>query len=137
MDPKSPDIFLQFAIRLRNYGAAPVKCQITKADIRIEDRALPEYKKMKPSYLPRGGCKDMRLIPFKRSSLQEFFGKKQKGTAEFIIIYGHPEEPPVREMRVKAELHIALSDDGDNLGFVAGAVDERDISFVGDESSYD
>jgi hypothetical protein len=103
-EPKNEEA-LQFGIQFRNFSNGPLRFHIEKFQVLIGDRISPIGKPPPATnFMPRGGGRMYKTQGFKRDSLREFFGKKTTGTADFIIAYGHPEQPPVRRLKMTLEL---------------------------------
>lgn len=132
LDPKNEEAALQFGIQLRNYSMGPILYNIEHFDVRIGSRALPKYKREKSgTYLPRGSAKVSTAVPFNKADIQEFFGKKVTGTADFAIIYGHPEDPPVRRLKMVMDLILIFKEGGEPpLGFSGNIIEENDEPFT-------
>lgn len=131
--PQSEDA-LQFGLLLRNYSSGPLRYHIEKFQVLIGDRTTPIGKPQRATnFMPRGGGRIYKAAPFKKDSLKEFFGKKTMGRADFIIAYGHPEQPPVRRLKMTLELALEFKEDGSQLGFADCIIEESDepITAVG------
>ncbi len=101
--------WLTFGIQLRNFSQAPILVRFDHFDVRIGTRAIPKAtQKNVTGYLPRGGGRVMSVPPFKKEDVKEFFGKRVTGTAEFAILYGHPESEPVRKLRMTIDITLGL-----------------------------
>jgi hypothetical protein len=131
IDTMSDEGWFGLLIQLRNFSQAPIHYTVDSFDFRIGSRALPKSKKVLDGYLARGGGKSVCPSRFKRDELKEFFGRRVEGTAELSIIYGHPEEPPVRRLKIVTNitLHFPLGGDGtaeNPFGFGADILGESD-----------
>jgi hypothetical protein len=126
--PHAEDAWLGLGVQIRNFTQAPIRYSIEKFDIRIGTRTLPKTQgRPLKGYLARGGAKIGGAPSFKKDDLREFFGKRVVGTAECSIIYGHPEEAPVRRLTINMELHFEFTPTGDPpLTFGADIIDEID-----------
>lgn len=103
--------WLSFALQIRNYSQAPIRYTVEGFDFRIGTRALPKPKKILTGYLPRGSGKTISPSQFSKDEVREFFGKRMQGTAEISVIYGHPEEKPIRRLRIGCDITIHLPKD--------------------------
>jgi len=132
-DPRGDaEAAFQFSLLLRNYSMGPIKYGIEHFDVRIGSRALPEWKNEgKTVYIPRGGAKMSSAVPFKNDDIKEFYGKEVTGTAKFSIAYGHPEETPVRRLKMIIELTLVFNTEKEppTLGFNTNILEESDEPF--------
>ena len=127
IQPDLPDLFLGFAVQFRNYSSGPIRYTIDHADIRIGTRSLPRYVRgTATAYMARGGAKVSGFIPFKHQDVSEFFGRSVDGSAEFGIVYGHPEHAPVRRLFIVMELTMHFPQEGFPLAFGANIIQETD-----------
>lgn len=132
-DPKNPEGLLQFAILLRNYSAGPVKFKVEKFDIVLAKRTLGKFTRTSlGSFMPRGGARQYSNPPFSADDLKDLIGKTSKGTADFSILYGHPDLAPVRRLSMTLELVVVLNPEGP-MGYNASIVEERDEPIVGQQ----
>jgi hypothetical protein len=124
---------LQFGLQLRNYSSGPLRSQLENFQILIDDRILP-YDKSTPltTIMPRGGFRIFRTPPFKRSSLKDFFGQRKIGRADFSILYGDPEQPPIRRLKMTLELILEFKEDGSSLAYADNILEESDKP-IGDQ----
>ena len=113
LDAMDEAVWLSFGIAIRNYSQAPIRYAIEEFDIRIGSRALPKPEKIFTGYLPRGGGKSISPSKFRKDDVREFFGKRVKGTADISISYGHPEEKPVRRLRLHLEITLHFAETGE------------------------
>jgi hypothetical protein len=126
-NPLIEDAALSFPLMLRNYSPGPIRYEITQFDVRIGTRSLPKLKKGElAGYMARGGGKTTWPDPFKKPDIQEFYEKRATGTIEALIIYGHPEQKPVRQLRLVANLILELRESAPT-GFNANVVEETDL----------
>jgi len=125
--------WLTFALQIRNFSQAPIKYTVEKFDLRIGSRALPEPTKTLSGYLPRGGGKTIAPSKFNKDEVREFFGKRVRGTAKMILIYGHPEEKPIRRLTIEANITLQLptDDEAKVIAFGADIVNEADQPILG------
>lgn len=133
IDPGNDDLWIGFLIQLRNFSQAPIKYTVDQFDFRIGSRALPKPSKVLDGYLPRGGGKAICPSRFSKDDVREFFGRRVTGTAEFSITYGHPEEPPLRRLKLSFAVTLHIAADGNitqesPLGFGADILSETDES---------
>lgn len=120
-----------FAFQIKNYSPGPIQYAVELVDIRIGSRTIP---KLKPNelvgFMPRGGGKVIRPGGFRAGSLKEFYGKGEtKGTVDIAFVYGAPDEPPVRRLRMSIETTFffpAEKDPNPVLGFIENLVFEKD-----------
>jgi hypothetical protein len=114
IDPLSDEGWFSVAVQLRNFSQAPIQYTVTQFDVRIGTRALPKPEKILTAYLARGAGRTSSPSKFSKDEMREFFGKRMKGTADMMVIYGHPEEKPVRRLRIRADLilHLPSADAG-------------------------
>jgi hypothetical protein len=125
--------WLQLGVQIRNYSQAPIRYIIDRFDLRIGTRALAPSPQDRPlrGNLPRGGVKIGNLPAFKKDDLREFFGKQSVGRAECSIIYGHPEQKPIRRLTITLNVHFEFGSTGDPpFGFAADIMDEVDEPYV-------
>jgi hypothetical protein len=130
--PHREEKWLQLGVQIRNYSQAPIRYNIDRFDLRIGTRALsPSEGQPMRGYLARGGGKIASLPAFKKDDLREFFGKQAIGTAECSMIYGHPEDKPVRRLTIKMQIHFDFNTNGEPpLGFGADIIDEVDEPYL-------
>jgi hypothetical protein len=105
------DGWLSFGVQIRNFSQAPIRYEIKQFDLRLETRTLPKLKMPPPAYVARGAGRTATAGAFKKTDIQEFFGKRVKGTAEFDIVYGHPEDDPLRRLQVTMEIILHIPED--------------------------
>lgn len=130
-DPLNEVEWLGFALQIRNFSQAPIRYEVTEFDLRIGSRALPKPSKLLVGYLARGSGKAISPSKFSKEEVREFFGRRVKGTAEVAVVYGHPEEKPVRILKIKADitLHLPLEDSGSLTAWGADIISENDQPF--------
>jgi hypothetical protein len=129
-DPANDEAMLQFGIQLRNFSAGPMRCKVEYFDVRIGTRALPQWDRGEPPYLPRGAGRTANAVPFGKRDIKEFFGMRAIGTATFAMIYGHPESDYERRLRIKLDINLVFKQDGaPPLGFAANIAEETDDLF--------
>jgi len=131
--PHREDNWLTFGVQIRNFSQAPIRYQIDRFDLRIGTRALSPSQSPRPlrGYLARGGGKIAALPAFKKDDLKEFFGKQSVGSAECSIIYGHPEQKPVRRLIIKTDIHLDINENGEPpMGFGADILEEIDEPYI-------
>jgi hypothetical protein len=116
---------LQFGCQLRNYSSGPLRITMEQFDVRIGTRSLPKLKKGSlTSFLPRGAARVSNNVPFKKDDIKEYMGKRVAGTVEFKILYGHPEQSPVRRLAMELEIFMIFNEN--SLGFNASIIEEID-----------
>lgn len=132
--PHREDAWLTMGVQIRNFSQSPIRYAVERFEIKIGTRSLPPRSQSRPNrgYLARGAGKIAGAPSFKKDDLREFFGQNDViGTAECAIVYGHPEQAPVRRLTIKAELHLDFtSGDGPPLGFGADILEEIDEPYT-------
>jgi hypothetical protein len=105
---------LGFAIRLRNFSPGPLDYYLESVDIRLGTRTIPKYRlNAITGYLARGALRQVSPGGFEREAIAEFYGRgATKGTVEFSVTYGPPDEPPVRRLKLSIEFTLALPEEG-------------------------
>lgn len=127
------DRWFALGVQIRNFSQAPIRYNVERFDLRIGTRSLSASQSTRPlrGYLARGGGKISGLPSFHKNDLKEFFGKPAVGSAECSIIYGHPEQKPVRRLIIKMEINLEFRDDGEPpFGFGADILDEIDEPYI-------
>src|SRR4051812_26225740 len=81
-------------------------------------------------YIPRGGARISRNVPFDRDDIKEFFGKVVKGTIDLAIIYGHPEKPPVRRLKMGFDITLDFTDKEGKMGYSENITSEKDEPYT-------
>jgi hypothetical protein len=99
-------------VQLRNFSQAPIRYTYTQFDVRIGTRALPKPERTASAYMARGAGRTSAPSKFSKDEMREFFGKRMKGTAEIALVYGHPEEKPVRRLKLSLDLILHFPPDG-------------------------
>jgi hypothetical protein len=110
---------LQFSINIRNFSLGPMRCRVEDIDIRIGSRASPRLNKAElgGGVLPRGAGRSIKPPAFSPEHLREFYGMANvEGTADFSIVYGHPDSAPERRLRMTLVLYLEFANDGSRLG---------------------
>ena len=124
------DSELRFAIQLRNFSSGPIKYMLEDVDIRIGNRALPLLLKGTLfGFMARGSGRTSTTSAFKRRDFKELVGHRLEGTAKFIIVYGHPEMPPVRQLTITMSLVLEIPEKGP-FGFGSNILGESDIAIT-------
>jgi hypothetical protein len=105
---------LSFAIHLRNFSPGPLDYQVESVDIRLGTRTIPKYKANSTTgYMARGSARVVRPPFFDADTLKEFHGKGDtKGTIDFAITYGPPDEPAVRRLKLGLEIVVSFPESG-------------------------
>jgi len=126
-NPDQPDeAVFALGIALRNYSNNPIRYDVDSFELHIETRSPPKVKRgVLYGYMPRGGARTSTPAAFRKSDIAEFIGKKTTGTADFSIVYGHPERPPERRLTIATELTLFFHENG-SLGFNANIKEEKD-----------
>lgn len=126
---------LQFGIMLRNFTPGPIKYVLESLDIRLGTRSIPKYKPNSVSgYMARGSGRQAQGEGFPSGSMAEFYGKGPiKGTADFSVAYGPPEENSIRRLKISVELLMIFPPNGVidlskglNIAFGAPIISEDD-----------
>jgi hypothetical protein len=134
-DPKGEDGALQLGVVLRNFSPGPLRYTVDKFQVIMGDRTLPRVKKgLLTAFIPRGGQRISRNLPFKRDSIKDFIGKPVKGTAEFTIAYGHPDRSPERQLKMVIEFNLVLGENAPE-GYSDSILEESDEPYLGQETS--
>jgi hypothetical protein len=124
-NPTENEGTLALGITLRNYSSGPIRYDIDSLDLRIGTRSLPKVEKgILYGHMARGAGRTSMPAAFNKSDIAEFMGKRPTGTLEVSILYGHPEHPPVRRLRIIFDLLFVFSET--NLGFSANIKEEKD-----------
>jgi hypothetical protein len=129
VDLLNDETWFSVAVQLRNSSQAPIRYAVTEFDVRIGSRALPKPERPMTSVLARGAAKTSSPSRFSKNEMREFFGKRMKGTADITVVYGHPEEKPVRKLTIKAELLLHFPLEGEHqqpFGWGADIISEVD-----------
>ena len=122
---------LHFAILLRNFLQSPIRYDFEDIDIRLDTRAAPVISRgTLTGFMARGAGRTSTIRGFLQNHLREFYGSEPvRGMVEFSIVYGPPEGPPVRRLKMSIEIHVILMDEGRSLGWQDGIVAESDEPF--------
>jgi len=112
IDPLNEETWFGPVLQLRNFSQAPIRYTVTQFDVRIGTRALPKPERPLTVYMARGAGRTSSPSKFSKDEMREFFGKRMKGTAEIVLVYGHPEEKPVRRLKLSFDLILHLPADG-------------------------
>jgi hypothetical protein len=122
IDLLNDETWFSVGLQLRNYSQAPIQYRVTEFDIRIGTRALPKPDKVLTGYLARGSGKTISPSKFSKDEMREFFGRRMKGSAEIKVIYGHPQENPERQLKLRCDLTVHFpGGDGPHYPFAWGA----------------
>jgi len=99
-------------------------------DIRIGNRALPLFLKGTLfGFMARGSGRTSYSAPFKRGDFKQLVGQPLDGTAKFVIFYGHPELPPVRQLTISMHIFLQIPETGP-FGFGMNILEESDVAIV-------
>lgn len=127
---KDTDAALSFGISVRNFSSGPLKYTIEVFDVIVDDRVLPKMKKgTLTSIMSRGAGRMSRNQAFSKEKIKDFYGKDVKGTLELAIVYGHPERPPERRLKMTFELTIGMRE-GELPVYADNIVSESDEPIV-------
>jgi len=67
-------------------------------------------------------------VPFTRGDIQPFIGKRVDGAVDFAVVYGHPEKPPARRLKMSLKISLIFNEDK-RLGHADSIVEDVDESF--------
>jgi hypothetical protein len=133
LDAKVPEPgSLHFMLSLRNYLPYPIHYEFDHLDIRIGTRAIQRIQSgALAGFMPRGGSRTSTIRGFVQSELKEFYGRTEavKGSAEFSVIYGPPEGPPERRLKMAIDIHVLLLDDGNSFGWQENIISDADEEY--------
>jgi hypothetical protein len=110
-DQGNEEAMVQIGVNLANAAAHPIKYKVERFDVIVGNRTIA-----KPIYLneggiiPRGASRTYRYPSFSKIDISEFLGKRLQGSIELAIAYGHPDESPVRRLKMKIEIWLRLDD---------------------------
>jgi hypothetical protein len=120
---------LQFGINIRNFSLGPMRVRAEEIDIRIGSRASPKLNKgeLAGGILSRGAGRTITPAAFAPEQLKEFHGVTNvEGTADFSLVYGHPDSPPERRLRMTLALYLEFAEDGSRLAYSDNIIAEYD-----------
>lgn len=120
---------LQFSVNIRNFSFGPMRCQMEDIDIRIGSRASPKWNKgeVTGGVLARGAGRSITPAAFAPEHIKEFYGMTNvEGTADFSIVYGHPDGAPERRLRMTLALYLEFASDGSRMGYTDNIIAEYD-----------
>jgi len=130
VDFLNEETWLSFGVTIRNFSQAPIRYTVEEFDFRIGSRALPKPEKILTGYLARGGGQTITPSRFHKNDVREFFGRRVMGTADIAISYGHPEDTPVRRLRLHMEITLHIPETGNTpFGWGADIQKEEDEPF--------
>jgi hypothetical protein len=131
-DKNVPHAALSWGILLRNFLPHPIQYEVERFDVRFGKRSLPPVEKGKlRGYLPRGAGRMSRNVPFDAEDIKDFMGREVKGTIDLAIVYGHPERPPVRRLRMCFDITLDFKTIEGKLGYSESIVSEKDEPYEG------
>jgi hypothetical protein len=119
---------LSFSISTRNFLQHPIHYVVEHIDIRLGTRAIPRIRSGNlTGYLSRAAGKTISIQGFSQAELQEFYdADPARGTVEFAIVYGPPEGPPERRLKMEIEFYVILREGGNSIGWQENILSEAD-----------
>jgi hypothetical protein len=119
---------LSFSTSTRNFLQHPIHYVVEHIDIRLGTRAIPRIRSGNlTGYLSRAAGKTISIQGFSQAELQEFYdADPARGTVEFAIVYGPPEGPPERRLKMEIEFYVILREGGNSIGWQENILSEAD-----------
>ncbi|MCK7475854.1 MAG: hypothetical protein MZV49_25480, partial [Rhodopseudomonas palustris] len=87
-DPNSEKATLGFGLTLRNFSPHPIKYTIEQFDVEFNKRSLPVVKGALGAYVPRGGVRVSRNVPFEKDDIKDYVGKEVKAQSRLLYYMG-------------------------------------------------
>ena len=129
--PGHPEGVLAFGINLKNYSSGPIRYTVEVFDVRVGTRALPKVQKGKlTSFMPRGGGRTSTTVPFSAKDVQDFTNGRVDGIISVAIVYGHPEESPVRRLSMELGVTLEIKEATKEIIFGSDIREESDTAIV-------
>ena len=124
LDRGNADATLQIGVNLLNVASGAVTYRVEELRVVLEDRtiAAPKYDN-EGGTIPRHIGRVYRFPSFKKSSIEDYLGKRTYGTVEFSIVYGPHQSTPIRRLKMKLNVSLRLDDEH---GIVDTIVSELD-----------
>jgi hypothetical protein len=121
---------LNFGLVVRNFTPSPIRYEIENIDIRLGTRAIPRIQAGSMyGFMARGAGRMSTIKGFTKEQLKEFYDNADsptKGSVEVSYLYGPPEGPPERRLKLFMEIYVAIVQHGKSLGWSDSIVVERD-----------
>lgn len=99
-----------YALNFANVGAGPIRLQVEEFRITLGGRTGPEEEKFPDLFLPRAAVKQYRFPTFTKENLPG--AEPAKGAIVFTGVYGHPEFPPVRRIKLRINIQLGIEPGG-------------------------
>jgi hypothetical protein len=110
-DQTREDATLQLGVNIRNATFNPLKYTVERFDVVVGDRTIvAPVISNKGGIIPRASARTYFYAPFKRDQIQQFIGSNVEGSITFEFLYGHPDGPSVRRLKMKLSISLKLSD---------------------------
>ena len=132
-DPLPDAGSLHFVFMIRNFSPGPIRYEVENLEVRLGTRATPKIQRGTLSgFMARGAGRTSQIKGFTKEQLKEFYKHSDvndpaKGTIEISYLYGPPDGPPVRRLRMSLEFWVMFNQEGAGpLGWQDGIKSEDD-----------
>jgi hypothetical protein len=114
---------LQLGLNLRNVGSGPLRYKFERFDVIVENRTIGRNVPLSGGFIPRAAARVYKHPAFRKQDIKDFIGTTANGFVEISVVYGNPELPPVRRLKMKIDVYMRLST---GFSIADNIVDESD-----------
>lgn len=108
-DTANRDATLQIGLKITNTSRGPIRYKVERFEVVVGNRTIGQKVYLNDGgLLPLMSSRTYNYPAFKHDDIADYLETRAKGTIEAQIAYGHPDEAPVRRLKLKLDISLRL-----------------------------